>query len=173
MSAELTRLRLLAGSLAPGALIVAIRISKSYPWASAVLASLGMVAVVSTLVLLARRSAIPEQPFTLLKVSDKNDQVPTYLLTFVFPFLFLQAGGAREVIAYVAAGLFAALLVSRTSLLVANPILLAAGYGLYEVETTSRGGTDLILSSKKPIEGQTVGAVPIFGRIMKVTSIHP
>ncbi|WP_460793176.1 hypothetical protein [Nocardioides pacificus] len=153
------------------AFIVALRVSETHPlWASA-LAVLGCLAVWSLFGLIAARSATNEQPFKIRSIRDESAQVPAYLLTYLFPFLFLTVSGWRDWVAY---AIFAALLVVviyRTDLVLVNPILLAAGYHVYIIESTSNF-EGLLMATKRPLVGQTVNAVHLTPGAVKMTSLQ-
>jgi hypothetical protein len=166
------RVRLLIGAWAPGAFIAAFRAADDHPAWAAALAVVGFVAVVSVLALLRVRSTINEQPFVVTLVSDESTQVPAYLLTFVFPFVFLNARNWGDVAAYAVLGALVAVLVVRTDLVLVQPLLLAVGYHLYKIETSS-GFTGLLLSSTRPLAGQTIGVVHLAPFALKLTLVQP
>lgn len=165
------RLRLLAAAWSPALLLIAIRLSDGHIVWTIVTALAGVVAVVSVLSLLRARSATNEQPFQLTMLQDESSQVPGYLLTFVFPFVFVDVSSWQEGATW---GLFALLtffLVLSTDLVLVNPILLAVGYRLYRIQTSS-GFEGLLLSRRRPMQGQTVEAVRLSGEALKLTSIQ-
>jgi hypothetical protein len=166
------RTRLLLGAWAPGAFILALRISGDHGAWAILLTAVGLLAVVSLLDLLRKRSTISQQPFKLTRVSDVSDQVPGYLLAFVFPFLFISAHDWRDIAAYLLFVAFVALLAMRTDLVLVQPLLMAAGYRLYRVETTS-GFSGILLSSAVPAAGQTIAAVHLSASALKLTVIQP
>jgi hypothetical protein len=152
------KLRLVASSFAPMAIIVAVRLSLTYPLVALLIGALGVLAVLSLLELVLARSMTNQQPFTLTSIRDESAQIPAFLLTYVFPFVFVAIGDWRDALAY---GLFALLLlilIVRTDLVLVNPLLLAFGFHLYIVESSS-GYHGILLSSKAPKVGETVQAV--------------
>lgn len=165
------RLRLLAAAWSPALLLIAIRLSDGHIVWTIVTSLAGSVAVASVLTLLRARSATNEQPFQLTMLQDESSQVPGYLLTFVFPFVFVDVSSWREGATW---GLFAILtffLVLSTDLVLVNPVLLAVGYRLYRIQTSS-GFEGLLLSRRRPMQGQTVEAVRLSGEALKLTSIQ-
>lgn len=163
------RLRLLAGAWSPAAFLLALRLSEEYPAWTVGLALVGLAAVVSVLLLIHARSATNAQPFQLTSVEDESSQVPGYLLTFVFPFVFLDVSSWREGVAWVIFAALTAMLVVATDLVLVSPILLIAGYHLYRVETSS-GFSGILLSSRRPVRGETVEAVQLSSGALKLTS---
>jgi len=137
-----------------------------------VLAGLAVTAVVSLFGLLQARSTTNAQPFTLTQVRDESGQVPSYLLTFVFPFLFLEVHDWRDVLAYLIFAALVAVLVLQTDLVLVNPLWLAAGYHLYQVQTTS-DFNGILMSSRRPQTGQTIEAVRLSPSALKLIVIQP
>lgn len=164
------RLRLLAGAWSPAAFFLALRVSKDHERWAIVLVGLGVVGVVTVALLLRARQSTNAQPFTLTNVDDESAQVATYLITFVFPFLFLDLGTWRDVVACVGFAALTAALVLTTDLVLVSPTLLLAGYHLYKV-TSSSGFSGIMLAKKRPAVGQTVMAVRLPGDALKLTSI--
>ena len=82
--------RLLLGGWAPAAFVLAARAADDHLYWTVVLAVAGVAAVVSVLTLLRPRETTNAKPYTLVGNTDESSQVPAYLLTYVFPFLFLD-----------------------------------------------------------------------------------
>jgi hypothetical protein len=165
------RLRLLAGAWSPAAFLLALRLSADHVAWTVGLAVAGVVAVASVLLLLLSRSGTNAQPFQLTSVKDESSQVPGYLLTFVFPFMFMDVNSWREGAAWGLFALLTATLVLGTDLVLVSPVLLLAGYHLYRVDTSS-GFAGILLSSRRPIRGQTIEAVRLPRGALKLTSIQ-
>jgi len=163
------KLRLVASSFAPMAMITAVRLSIDYFWLALVVGALGILAVLSLAELVQSRGSTNAQPYTLTSLRDESAQVPAFLLTYVFPFVFVTFGDWRDAAAY---GLFALLLVVllvRTDLVLVNPVLLVAGFHLYIIETSS-GYRGMIISARHPRVGETIQAVTLPGGTLKQTA---
>lgn len=166
------RLRLLAGAWSPAAFLLAMRVSEDHLGWTLALVLAGVAAVVSVLLLILARSRTNAQPFELASIEDESSQVPGYLLTFVFPFVFLDVNSWRDGVAWGAFAALTAMLVLATDLVLVNPILLLAGYHVYRVESSS-GFRGILLSSCRPARGQIVEAVHLSSGALKQTSIQP
>ena len=129
-----TRLLLFVSSLAPALIIAGLRLWDAQHHLSWALCTAGAVAFLLTpLVLVLRRNA-GRHELTVADIKDESGQVPTYLLTFVFPFLFLSDQMSRPlIVAYVTFVVFMVLLLYRTPLALINPAMLVAGYRVFSV----------------------------------------
>lgn len=161
----MTRFFLSMSSLAPLIGIVAIRMTEvAASWAVA----LGIVAVLSAtslpVVMIARRQA-GERPLTVASIRDDSGQIPAYLLTYIFPFAFATVDGPAAAWAYVVFALLLLVLLMRTDLGLVNPVLLAAGFHSFAVETAA--GTSLTLIARRgPLVGSRIVAHPIAGETL-------
>lgn len=130
-----------------------------------------MVVSVGLVVLLARavraRHTTNPQPYTISSVRDESDQVPAYLLTYVFPFIFLSIANKADLLACLVFAFFLLVLVYRTDLAVVNPLLLTIGYHLYRV-STSHGTEIILLAKRRPAIGETIHAVRIADHTYKL-----
>lgn len=105
-----TRLLLFVSSLAPALIIAGLRLWDAQRELAWMLGGVGAFAFMLTPAVLFLRKQAGRHVFTVTGVKDESGQVPTYLLTFVFPFLFLSAQMSRPLIsAYVAFSVFMAL----------------------------------------------------------------
>lgn len=149
-----TRLLLFVSSLAPALIIAGIRLVDAHRLLSVLLVALGIIALLLTpLVLFLRRHA-GRRELTVSNIKDESSQIPTYLITFVFPFLFLSEDMSRSLIAsYIGFVGFMALLLYRTPLSLINPAMLVQGYRVYSVDILERGGA-YIISKTPPLPSQ-------------------
>lgn len=149
-----TRLLLFVSSLAPALIIAGLRLWDAQRILSVVLCGAGAAAFALTpLVLFWRRNA-GRHELTVSDVKDESGQVPTYLLTFVFPFLFLSPQMSLPLtVAYVTFAAFMGLLLYRTPLALINPAMLVAGYRVFSVSIKGESGT-YILAKDPPLESQ-------------------
>lgn len=152
------KLRLLGSAFAPMFMIVALRLAKDHRIPALVLGLLSIALVFSLLTLLASREATNGQPYKLASVVDESAQVPSYLLTYVFPFIFVSPSNSFDLVAYASFVALLVVMLLRTELLLVNPVLLALGYHLLEIETSS-GFRGLLLSRQRPKVGQDIDAV--------------
>lgn len=166
----MTRFALLASSLVPALLVLVIRMRTTHN----VVAMILLIASLLLIVMLARavraRSTTSAQPFTTEIVTDESEQVPAYLLTYVFPFLFLTFDDGADMIACAIFASLVLVLVYRTDLALVNPLLLIVGFHLFRVQTNS-GGSLTLVSKVRPLKGQTFTAVKICEGTYKLVCI--
>lgn len=149
-----TRLLLFGSSLAPALIIAGLRLWDAQRHLSLVLCGAGLVAFLLTPVVLFLRRKAGRQQLTVSDVKDESGQVPTYLLTFVFPFLFLSAQMSKPlIVAYVTFAVFMGLLLYRTPLALINPAMLIAGYRVFSLNVAGEGGA-YVLAKEPPLESQ-------------------
>lgn len=151
-----TRLFLFVSALAPAFIVAGLRLYGTQLILSLLLLVVGVIAFLLTpLVLFLRRKA-GEQEFVVSGVKDESSQIPTYLITFIFPFLFLSEQMSASLIAsYVGFAVFMAVLLYRTSLALINPFMLMAGYRVFSVDIVGQGGA-YIISKEPPLPSQSI-----------------
>ena len=147
----LTRLWFFLAALAPGILVLLIQLVPTFGW----IAWSGIVAT-SLLVILPqmfyglRRKVNPE-PLMPIAVDDVTEQIPIYLITYVFPFVFFDTkSSGYTLVSYAIFGIILFALLFRTELSLVAPTLLVLGYRVYLVKIKSRDQIYLI-SRNEPI----------------------
>lgn len=144
------RFWLFISSLSPAILIVSIRLIEKfsvYAWIGIIVGILSFLLAYSVL---SGRKKVGPDPITPLGVQDETDQIPTYLITFVFPFLFLSdTPSFCTLVAYGVFLIFMMALLFRTDVALVNPALLLIGYHVYTVETVS--GSIRVISRRRPV----------------------
>jgi hypothetical protein len=169
--ASVTKFALLSSSLVPIFVVLAIRLSGKQCHTAAALVVISIALTALLIVVLQARRRTTAQPFAVDTIRDESQQIPAYLLTYIFPFLFLSVGGWRDVAAFLVFALLVLILLFRTDLALVNPLLLATGFHLYSLTTTS--GKCLILVAKdKPSPGQSILAVRLSDTTYKLESIQ-
>lgn len=166
---SVTKFALLASGLVPALIVLAIRLYPHHHAASMAL----IVPSILLIAVLARamraRDATNAKPILILTVEDDTNQVPSYVITYVFPFLFLSMDTTADLVACIAFALFALILVYRTDLALVNPLLLVVGYHMFRATTAAE---KLILVSKvRPLPGQTATAVRIADRTYQLKTV--
>lgn len=166
----MTRFLLFVSSLAPAVLVVGIRLIGETPFGGMLTILTGILLFpLSYFVLRLRRSVTPK-PIKVVEVADENFQILTYVLTFIFPFLFIDIGDTWNAVAYVVLILFVLVLLIRSDLSLVNPALLVIGYHIYSLR--AEGGEDLILISKfKPRLGQALSARKLSGHVYLIDQV--
>jgi len=161
----MSRLLLFLSALAPGFIVSGIRLLSVELLTGIFTIILGCYLLVSgILVIKFRRQDVEPRPVEITQVSDESYQVPTYLLTFIFPFMFIELHDFWNAFAYFVIVVFVAFLLSKTDLSLVNPALLLAGYHMYSVQLS--GGDDITLISKsRPRVGSQLVCFPLAGRL--------
>ncbi|MDO5031284.1 hypothetical protein [Corynebacterium sp.] len=148
---QTTRLLLFMSALGPALMIAGIRIYEFQHMLSVVVFISGFVALLPTPIVLAVRRKAGTQAFTVSSIKDESSQVPTYVITFIFPFLFISEAPSPPLIAsYTAFALLVLLLLYRTSLALINPLLLLCGYHIFSADVREQG-TIFLISKKTPL----------------------
>lgn len=167
----MTRLSCFLSSFAPLLGIFALRASRQHLWLTIVLV---VVMVAVTLLLVAAmqvRSTVTLQPLVVGDPSDESSQIPTYLLTYLFPFIFVSTNGWQDVVAYAVFAALLALLLWQSDVALINPLLLAVGFRLYAF---SRGNERVIIVSRKRLSnGSRVLAYQLSPNAYKFQSFAP
>jgi len=166
------RTTLLFSSLSPLMAILAIRLSGHHMATAIVLTLMAFGSAALLPVVLRARGATSPQPFTIAGVKDESGQVPAYLLTYIFPFLFVTIDDWRDLAAYVVFAALLLVLLLRTDLALVNPLLLAAGYHLYAVET-SAGRSVVLVCRERPMAGNQVLATRLSDSTYKLEQVLP
>jgi ABC-type uncharacterized transport system permease subunit len=166
------RSTLLFSSLSPLMAILAIRLSGDYMALAIVLTVMACGSAALLPVVLKARGATSPQPYTIAGVKDESGQVPAYVLAYIFPFLFVTIDNGRDLAAYVVFAALLVVLLLRTDLALVNPLLLAAGYHLYAVETNV-GRTVVLVSRERPMAGNQVLVTRLSDSTYKLEKILP
>ncbi len=159
---SVTRHWLFLSSLAPACVVLGIRLLGSERLLGTAFLLCGLLLFpIAYLVLKTRRSVTPK-PIKVSEIRDESYQVPTYLLTFIFPFLFIDIENYWNAASYIVLILFVSILLFRNDLSLVNPALLMLGYHIYVIQ--AEGGEDLLLISKaRPRTGLSLSASHLSG----------
>lgn len=158
------RFLLLFTALSPAFLIASIRIIPSHPWVGYIGIVLGLLMFPAAWLLLGKRSDVTPHVFTPISVHDESDQIPTYLVTFVFPFLFVtDSPSVYTTAAYVLFATFLIFLLYRADISVVNPALLIRGFHVYGVETET--GSIYLISRRRPMVATHMEACRVSGNL--------
>ncbi len=163
----MTRIWLFISALAPALLVVGFRLVASHRFIGIALFALATVAILTVFFILKARSSVVPRLFVISESRDETQQVPTYLLTFIVPFLFVDINDWGNAAAYSVLIVLIAILLYRTDLSLVNPALLALGYHIYSIRDGG-GHESLIVSRTRPRVGASIAAVPLSGHIYKV-----
>lgn len=142
-----SRILLFLSSLTPVLAIASIRLWDSQGCLKYGLLVLTIATLIPmTAVILYRRRKAGREILKINSVKDESNEIPTYVITFIFPFLFLSPDMSRTLIcAYIAFALLMILMLFQTSLSTINPLLLIFGIHVFEVELET-GSSVYVLS---------------------------
>jgi len=145
----LLRGRLIAGAWSPALVLLGVRLS-TIGWIYTVIFELlALVAALNLVLLVRARSATNEQPFVITFIEDQGSDVPAYLITIVFPFVFLDLQTWQDTVVWAMFAGLTGLLMVRTDLALTNPALVLAGYRMYRIHTST--GYSGVLLSRTPV----------------------
>lgn len=153
---RLSRIFLFLSSLSPALAIASIRLwDVQGPIKCWLLALAFTTFLLMPLVILVRRRKAGPQILKIKSVKDESNEIPTYFITFIFPFLFLSPDMSQTLTwAYIA---FAALMLAmlfHTPLSTVNPALLIFGRHVFAVELEA-GSIVYVVSQHFPVPTPT------------------
>lgn len=129
----MTRVLLFLSSLSPGVVVVAIRYLEQDWWLGAIGFLVGVLLMPIGLLAVHQRGKVIPIPTQFRERRDETYQVPTYLVTFILPFLFVELQSLYSVAAYLVFIAFVATILSKIDISIVNPGLLIFGYRLYDM----------------------------------------
>lgn len=150
---------LIGSSYAPMLFMVAVRLEGGHPWAAIGMSVVAVMLVIALSRMVTQRSKLSPSPYLLVSVRDDTAQVPAYLITYLFPFVFLQDVSKNDLVVYCVFMALVVVLAARTQLVLVNPLLLLLGLHLYEIETKN-GTKAILLSRSTPKVGAVILAAP-------------
>lgn len=144
---------LFLSSLSPGLLVVAFRLLPESLLLGLIVLACSVVLFPAGLITTWIRSRQPPTLIHVVAVKNQTFQVPTYVMTFIFPFLFINVDDLWTVAAYAVFLVLIGLLLSKSDVSIVNPGLILRGYQLFvaTVEGENKGQTrDIMIISKEP-----------------------
>ncbi|GAA1150130.1 hypothetical protein [Nesterenkonia lutea] len=148
----MTRLWLFLSSIAPGVIVVGIRALGESWIAGSITILVGFLLIPAGFRAIRIRKDVEPIPLSISGVKDESIQVPTYLISLVFPFLFVTINDPWSLTAYAVFIVFVGLILAQSETSLINPILLLRGFRIYDATTVSEGSVTII-SKKKPRPG--------------------
>ena len=111
--------------------------------------------------ILKQRSKLEPETLTPTKVKDETSQIPTYLITFIFPLLFINTTpNSANISAYLCFAALVLLLTFRTNIALVNPALIILGYHIYAIDTSNKRD-QLVISREALSEGAQTYCTPL------------
>lgn len=167
----MTRTSIFLSSFAPLLGIFALRASHQHRWLTITLVVLMLVSTALLVVAIRVRENTTTQVIEIGDPTDESPQVPTYLLTYVFPFIFASTDRWQDAAAYAVFAALLVLLLWQSDAALINPLLLAVGFRLY---VFSRGGDRVIIVSRERLRnGSRVIAYQLSPDAYKFDSFAP
>lgn len=153
---RLSRIFLFLSSLSPALAIASIRLWDVQGPINYWLLALALTTfALMPLVILFRRRKAGRQILKIKSVKDESNEIPTYFITFIFPFLFLSPDMSRALTrAYIAFAALMLLMLFRTPLSTINPALLIFKRRVFAVELEA-GSIVYVVSQHFPVPTPT------------------
>lgn len=142
----MTRTLLFMSSLSPGVLVASVRALGQNQSLGVIGIIVGVILMPLGFITIKIRDKAKPIPTELRSMKDQTYQVPTYLVTFVLPFLFIDAKNIATLVAYAIFILFVALILSKSDISLLNPGLLLLNYRLFDA--TDKCGRNLTVISR-------------------------
>ena len=150
----MTRLYLFVSSLSPGILVAGIRGTKENFLIGLIVAVLAVMLSLLGLLVIRSRTTLNTVDLKVDSVRDETYQVPTYLVTFVLPLLFIDVVDVPTLVGYLVFSIIVFLMLMKSNISIANPVLLLSGYRLFDVQDSS-GNQSTVVSKTVPPVGES------------------
>lgn len=162
---KMSKFWLFLTALSPALLIANVRLLNYWNTAAWIGIAVSVLLFGSTFIIFRMRKNVSPTKLIVRSVSDDSGQVPTYLITFIFPFLFVSDSPDLPTIgAYSLFLLLMLLLLYRTDLSLVNPALLILGFHVYSVDE-GHAGKVIVLSRELPVPGEIYKSRIIFNNL--------
>lgn len=144
----MTRFLLFLSSLAPGVVVVSIRHLGDHTCAGVIGITMGVLLTILGTLTIRTRGKTKPLPTELAQLKDETYQIPTYLVTFILPFLFVEVKDLATIGAYAVFILLVAAILYKNDISIVSPALLIRGFRIYDaVDSEDR---NITVISKSP-----------------------
>jgi len=157
-----TRVVLFLSSYTPLFLIMAVKYGKGHCYFALAMVLLGVVSVALLLFYLKRSSNLAIDNVTVEKISGKDTEAMSYIVTYLIPFLDIKIDELSSSIALLLLFFVVGVLYVNSNLIYINPTLNLLRYHLFEIELEG-GKTSALLSKRSFVERSTSIAVVSLG----------
>lgn len=144
----LARASLFLSAYAPLLILFAILNSFGRTWASWTCAGLATVGLVMLAVFWRAAQSIQPEQFDVVRITRRDEDVLAFFVTYVVPFAVAPLDSSRVAVALVVFLVLIGLLYLRAGMYRVHPILLLAGYHLYELETKDESQSSIACLSR-------------------------
>jgi hypothetical protein len=161
-----TRVVLFLSSYTPLFLIMAVKYGEAHWYFALVMVLLGGVSVALLLFYLKRSSKLAIDRVTVEKISGKDTEAMSYIVTYLIPFLDIKIDELSSSIALLLLFFVVGVLYINSNLIYINPTLNLLKYHLFEIELES-GKTSALLSKRGFVErGTSISVVSLGEQIL-------
>lgn len=102
------------------------------------------------------RTVAGDLPQKAFEVKEEKEAGLTFFLTYILSISFNELSDPRELLAFIVVMTFLFLLMSKTNLYYANPILTILGYRIYHIKSESTGDDLIVITMQTIKEGDYV-----------------
>ncbi|WP_309082015.1 hypothetical protein [Zhihengliuella sp.] len=145
----MARLLLFLSSLSPGIVVAGIRAAGEFGFPGWIITLVGVVLMPVGFFTVRSRKGNAAIPTEIVSVKDETLQIPTYLITFIFPFLFVQIDDLWTLAALAVFVGLVSVLLWKNDISLINPGMLVSKYRMYEVESVD-GRNLIVVSTRRP-----------------------
>lgn len=165
MSTRLARAVLFLSSYAPLALIFTGLFWRDHPTAAAVNLAMAVLSLLGLGAFFLGAHRLAPRQSKVVYVRGRDDQVMSYVMSYLVGFLSVAFGDVRQLLALAAFFLLLAFIYVNANVIHVNPTLNLLGYHLYEV-TLEDGETYNLIARGRIRRGATLSFVTIGGDIL-------
>jgi hypothetical protein len=161
-----TRVVLFLSSYTPLFLIMAVKYGKGHCYFALTMVLLGVISVVLLLFYLKRSSSLAIDNVTVEKISGKDTEAMSYIVTYLIPFLDIKIDELSSSISLLLLFFVVGVLYVHSNLIYINPTLNLLRYHLFEIELEG-GRTSALLSKRRFVErGASIPVVSLGEQIL-------
>jgi hypothetical protein len=146
-----TRVVLFMSSYTPLFLIMAVKDGALHPYFALAMVMLAVTSVILLLFYLRRSSDLAVDIVIVEKVSGKDSEAMSYIVTYLIPFLDIKLNELSSLISLLLLFLVVGVLYVHSNLIYINPTLNLLSYHLFEIEVEG-GKTSALLSKRRFVE---------------------
>lgn len=149
----MTRILLFLSSLAPGIVVVSIRYLGENLWVGITGIALGLILLGIGMWAVRSRDKTRPIPTEVVTLKDETYQIPTYLVTFILPFLFIEVESVPTLAAYAVFILLVVAILYKSDVSIVSPALLLRGYRLYDVVDKEKRNITVVSRTPPKLSG--------------------
>ncbi|MDI6619223.1 MAG: hypothetical protein QME45_11225 [Clostridiales bacterium] len=97
----------------------------------------------------------------ILSIQSKNEQITSYLVTYLLPFMGFNLNNAEDDIALLIIFIIIGVLYIKADLIYINPVLMILGYNIYDV-VFKNGRRRILISKRKLNDLRVIGKIEYY-----------